>query len=728
MTSVDAAAPLTPSPVRLAAAGGVIFLLASAPAPQRIERLLGQMTLEEKLGQLLQFTPDQPELAVALDKGLVGSVLNTTGAAQANALQRAALAGSRLRIPLLIGHDVIHGYRTIFPIPLGIAASWDPGAAEQAARVSAREARAAGIHWTFAPMVDIARDPRWGRIAEGSGEDPVLAGALAAAWVRGFQGSDPSAGDAVLACAKHFAGYGAAMGGRDYAETDIPERTLREIYLPPFRAAADAGVATFMSAFNTVNGVPATANPFLLDQILRKEWRYPGMVVSDWAAVAELINHGVAATREEAALAAITAGIDMNMWDGTFATLAAAVRDTRLPMRVVDAAVRRVLRAKEQAGLFDRPFADEAAADAVMLTPEHRAAARQVAQRSLVLLKNENLLPLAADGRRVALVGPLASARADMLGPWFASGAAGDAVSLADALRQRNVRVVTAMGTGVSDGADDEMAAAVDAAKESDVVIAVLGESREMSGEAASRASIDLPGRQRQLFELLAATGKPMVVVVVSGRPLAIPRVAERARAVIQAWFPGTEAGHAIADVLFGDVNPSAKLPVTVPRATGQIPIGYAQLPTGRPAQPGNKYSSKYADVAIEPLYPFGHGLSYTRFEYSDLRLSAPSLSPGGRVTVSASVRNTGARAGDEIVQLYIRDLVASVARPVRELKAFRRLTLAPGEAQRVEFALTRADLQFWGARGWTAEPGQFKVWIAPSSAGGLEGSFTLTR
>src|SRR5438445_2398306 len=490
---------------------------------------------------------------------------------------------SGLKVPLLVGYDVIHGYRTIFPIPLAIASSWDPQMAELSAGVAAKEARAAGIHWTFAPMVDIARDARWGRIAEGAGEDPVLGSAMAAAYVRGFQSNG------VLACAKHYAAYGSAEGGRDYNSVEMSERTLREVYLPPFRSAVDAGVATVMSAFESVNGVPATANRHLLADILRGEWKFKGFVVSDWDAIAELIHHGIAGSKQEAARKAITAGVDMDMWDDSYSTLAAAVRRGELSPAIVDRAVRRVLRIKDQAGLLDHPMANERG-----VMPLDRDAARRVAQRSMVLLKNDNdLLPLPKSGRKIAVVGPLADSKQDMLGPWSAQGKAEDCVTLREVMRD---------------------SVAVD---DADVIIAVLGETREMSGEAASRASIDLPGEQEKFLESLVATGKPVVLVVMSGRPLAISWAAEHVPAIVQAWFLGTESGHALADVLFGNVNPSGKLPVTIPRSTGQVPIYYNHLPTGRPPNPDDKYTSKYLDVPIGPLYPFGFGLSYASFAYS---------------------------------------------------------------------------------------------------------------
>jgi len=658
-----------------------ILFSVAAHAQQRVEELLAQMTIEEKLGQLTQIVEDQ------LPNDLAGSVLNSGGAAKTNALQRSALAKSRLKIPLLFGYDVIHGYRTIFPIPLAIASSWDPALAELSAHVAAREARAAGIRWTFAPMVDIARDARWGRIAEGAGEDPFLGSAMAAAYVRGFQSER-----GFLACAKHYAAYGAAEAGRDYNTVEMSEATLREVYLPPFHAAVDAGVATLMSAFASVNRVPATANRHLLDDILRREWKFKGFVVSDWDAVGELINHGVASSKQDAALKAITAGVDMDMWDNTYSTLAAAVRDGRLPMSVVDRSVRRVLRLKFLAGLFDDPYTNEAVTSTL-----DRDAARRVAQGSIVLLKNEgDLLPLSKSGRKIAVVGPLADSKEDMLGPWSAQGKAEEAVTPLEAI-----------GAHVP----------VDQA---DVIIAILGESREMSGEAASRTSVELPGDQQKLLESLVATGKPVVLVVMSGRPLAISWAADHVSAIVQAWFLGSESGNALADVLFGDVNPSGKLPVTVPRATGQVPIYYAHLPTGRPPDLKDKYTSKYLDVPIGPLFPFGFGLSYTKFEYSDIRVDG--------FKVSANIRNAGGRAGEEIVQMYIADPVASVSRPVKELKGCQRVTLKPGESRRVEFNITRRDLQFWSDKGWIAEPGEFKVWIGSSSATGLEAKFVLAK
>jgi beta-glucosidase len=651
---------------------------------QRVEALLARMTLEEKLGQLSQYVPDQPEFIPALEKGLVGALLNTGGVAQVNDLQRRALAASRLKIPILIGHDVVHGYRTIFPIPLGIAATWDPSLAELSARIAAKEARAAGIRWTFAPMVDIARDPRWGRIAEGAGEDPHLGARIAAAYVRGFQPT-------LLATAKHFAGYGAPEGGRDYGPAEMSEATLREVYLPPFQAAVDAGVATLMAGFNTVNGVPATANRHLLRTILRDEWKFRGFVVSDFAGVTELIHHGVAASPQDAAALAISAGVDMAMWDSSYMKLG-----NRVPLATIDDAVRRVLRAKIDAGLFDDPFTDPD--QSVALTREHRDAARRVAQRSFVLLKNEGgVLPLEKDVR-IFVAGALAESKIDLLGSWAAEGKAEETPSIVEALRARGAQLAPRA--------------------EADVLVAVLGETRDQSGEAASRSSLDLPGTQQQLLEELVATGKPVVLIVLAGRPLSIAWAAEHVPSIVQAWFPGTEGAAALGDVLFGDVNPSGKLPVTIPRNVGQVPIHHAMLPSGRPAHPENKFTNKYADVAIEPLYPFGHGLSYTTFEYSELTVSPTAA--------SVTVRNSGKRAGEEVVQLYLTDVVAGVSRPVRQLKAFQRIALAPGESKRVGFAITREHLRFWSNGRWLVEPGMFRVRIGPSSASGPEGTFIL--
>jgi beta-glucosidase len=706
-------------------------LAATAADDARIDALLARMTLEEKVGQLIQYTPSQPDLETLIAGGRVGSVFGFGGAAATNAMQRIALENSRLGIPLLFGHDVIHGYRTIFPNPLAIAATWDPASAEIAARTAATEARAAGLRWTFAPMVDIARDPRWGRIVEGAGEDPFLGAAMARAAVRGFQGPDPARPDALLACAKHFAAYGAAGGGRDYNTTDLSERTLREIYLPPFRAAVDAGAASLMSAFNALNGVPATANAHLLDEILRREWGFDGMVVSDYDAVVQLIPHGVAGTPAEAAIQAITAGVDMNMVDGAFNTLVGAVRAGRIEERVVHRAARRVLEAKANAGLFDQPLAAEDREARVTLTRAHRDAARAVAEKSVVLLKNEGVLPLSKTIGTLALIGPWVDEGDEMLGAWRAMGKGEDAITILEGVRREvspTTRILHAKGVEILEGTDEGISEAVALAKRADAVVAFLGEGASMSGEAQSRVSLGLMGQQQELLEALVATGKPVVLVVMAGRPLTIEWAEAHVPSILYGWFLGVEAGNALANILFGDVSPSGKLPVTIPRSVGQIPLYYNHLPTGRPAKPDDRYTSKYTDSPNEPLWPFGFGLSYTTFAYGDLRVSAPSMTPGGTITVSAEVTNSGARAGDEIVQLYINDPVASVSRPVRELKGFQRVALRPGESRRVSFTIGDDALRFWGAGGWTVEPGTFAVWIGPSSRADLNGSFEVRR
>ncbi len=706
----------------------------------RVDALLARMTLEEKLGQLQQLDglaggEARPEHADLARRGLLGSTLNVRGAARVNALQRVAVDESRLKIPLLFAFDVIHGYRTIFPIPLGEAASWDVDAVERAAAVAAAEAKAAGVQWTFAPMVDIARDARWGRIAEGAGEDPFLGAAMARARVRGFQGGDYSRPDKVIACAKHWVAYGAAEAGRDYNTVDVSERTLRTIYFPPFKAAVDAGVGTVMSAFNDLNGIPASANPFTLTQVLRHEWHFDGVVVSDYTSIRELIAHGVAADEADAARLALSAGVDMEMVSRSYVTHGAElVRSGRLRMEDVDRAVRRVLRLKFRAGLFEQPYADASREQQTMMTPANREAARTVAARSMVLLRNERgILPIARSTARLALIGPLGDAPAEMLGSWTGDGRREDAVSLLDGLRVALLpasRVTYVKGCAIEgDGASTEFPEAVRAAEEADVVILALGEAGGMSGEAASRAHLGLPGRQQALADAMIATGKPVAVVLFNGRPLAIPSLASAPIAILDAWFPGTEAGPAIADVLVGRVNPGGKLPVTFPRTAGQEPLYYNAPPTGRPADEKNKYTSKYLDTPWTPLFPFGFGLSYTTFRLSDLHLSATAIAADGRLTAAVMVENTGARAGDEVVQLYIRDPVASISRPVQELKGFQRVTLAPGERRRVEFTLTGEHLGFYGRdMKWIVEPGEFRVRVSNSSAGGLEARFDVTR
>ena len=700
----------------------ILTILLAAPASaQNLDSLLARMTLEEKLGQLNLLSADgraSPQQMQLVRAGKLGGLFNVIGAENTTPVQRIAVTESRLKIPLLFGLDVIHGYRAIFPIPLAEAGTFDPGAAEATARAAGQEAAAFGINWTYAPMVDIARDPRWGRIAEGSGEDPYLGSLMAAARVRGFQQN-------IFATAKHFAGYGAAEAGREYNETEISQRTMREVYLPPFKAAVDAGVASLMSAFNDIAGVPASGNAWLTDTVLRREWGFTGFVVSDWTSVAELIPHGVAGSQAEAGRRALTAGVDMDMQSGIYVdSLAALVRSNRIPMAVVDSAVMRILRAKMRLGLFRDPYrARTAPANA-----ELRTLARRVAGETIVLLKNErSLLPLDKAGT-IAVIGPLADNKEEPLGPWHTQGRAEDVVTVLQGIKSKvpaGIQVLYAQGAGIEDTSKAGFAAAVAAARQAKVAILVLGERGDMSGEAASRSSLGLPGTQEQLLEAVAATGTPVVLVLMNGRPLILEWASDHVPAIVETWFLGVEAGNATADVPFGDVNPSGRLPVTFPRVLGQIPLYYNHRNTGRPPDPNNKYSSKYIDVPVTPRYPFGFGLSYTTFTYSDLRLSAARARATDTITATVTVTNSGSREGTEVVQLYVHDVVASVARPVRELKAFRRVTLKPGESRGVELRVALRDLWFYGLdMRPVVEPGTFRVYVGPNSAEGLEASF----
>jgi beta-glucosidase len=706
---------------------------------ERINALIAQMTLEEKLGQLqiLDGEADgkyRPEHLEMIRKGLLGSTLNVRGAKRTNELQRIAVEQSRLKIPVLFGFDVIHGYRTIFPISLGEAASWDPAAVERAASVAAAESAAAGVRWTFAPMLDVARDARWGRISEGAGEDTYLGAAMARARVLGFQGKDYSDPSKVIACAKHWVAYGAAESGRDYNTTDISEWTLREVYFPPFKAALDAGVGTFMSAFNDLNGVPTSANPFTLSKVLRDEWKFDGFVVSDYESVRELMNHGIAATEAEAARQALTAGVDMEMVSRLYNKhVAQLLRDGKVSMQTIDEAVRRILRIKFRLGLFEHPYTDEARESSVIFNAQNLAAARNVAARSMVLLKNEReVLPLNKEVRSIAVIGPLGDSKKDMIGSWSGDGRADDAVTLLEGIRAKvspQTKVVYAKGCEVTGDNSDGFNEAVRVAGEADVVVLAIGESADMSGEARSRSSLDLPGRQLDLARAIQATGKPVAVVLMNGRPLSINWVADNLPAILETWFAGSQAGHAIADVLFGDVNPGGKLPLTFPRTVGQVPLYYNHKNTGRPPDANNPYTSKYIDVPWTPLYPFGYGLSYTQFRFSNLQLSAPRIRPNGSLKVSVDVENIGRRAGDEVAQLYIRDIAGSRTRPVKELKGFERITLKPGERRRVEFNLMPEHLGFYNRdMKFVVEPGAFKVWVGADSASGLESNFEVVE
>jgi len=710
---------------------------AQRAAPGRlIDSLVARMTLEEKLGQLnLPSVDNQPSPAQLeqVRKGLIGGFLNLAGAQATRDAQRIAVTESRLHIPLLLGLDVIHGYRTIFPIPLGEAATWDPAAAESTARAAAREAAAAGVNWTFAPMVDIARDPRWGRIAEGAGEDPYLGSAMAAARVRGFQGRDLRAPDAVLATVKHFAAYGGAEGGRDYNTVDASERTLREIYLPPYRAAVDAGAGSIMTSFNEIGGIPSHANRWLVTTLLRDEWKFPGFVVSDWTGVEELRNHGVAGSRTDAGEVALESGVDMDMVSGIYLEdLPALVRAGRIPLATVDAAVRRVLAAKRALGLFEDPYRGSSVERErnMLLAPAHRQLARTVAQEAIVLLKNDgNLLPLGSARHTLAVIGPLADDHVAALGPWAGRGDPRDAVTPLEGIKTRagtGMEVRYAKGCDISDSATAGFAEAVALARQADVALLVLGEAGDMSGEAASRSSLGLPGVQQQLLDAVHATGTPVVLILMNGRPLTVPWAADHVPAIVEAWFLGVETGPALASVVFGDVSPSGKLPVTFPRAVGQIPIYYNHKNTGRPAGT-DKYTSKYTDLPSSPLFPFGYGLSYTSFEYKDLKLSAPSIAAGGTLNVSVTVTNTGVREGTDVAQLYVHDEVASVTRPVRALAGFRRVSLRPGESRTLEFTLTPKELGLYDQRmRFVVEPGKFRVYVGGSSEAGLEGEFEV--
>ncbi len=726
----------------------------AAPDPEMdrfIDNLMERMTIEEKIGQLTLLTSDLQSTGPTLREGYeadvragrVGSIFNAFTADYTTRLQRLAVEGTRLGIPLLFGYDVIHGHRTIFPISLGEAASWDIPAIERAARISATEAAAEGIHWTFSPMVDIARDPRWGRISEGAGEDVYLASQIARARVRGYQGDDLSATDTVLATAKHFVGYGAAQAGRDYHTVDISERTLRDTYLPPFKAAVDAGVATFMTAFNEFDGTPASGSRYLLTDVLRDRWGFDGFVVTDYTSINEMVAHGYSRDLSQAGEQALFAGVDMDMQGAVFMeNLKQSVEAGRASREDIDRSVRRILEMKYRLGLFEDPYrySDQARQEATLYRPDFLEAARDVARRSMVLLRNEgDVLPLAASAGRIALIGPLGDRKADMIGSWAAAGDRETRpVTILEGLQAREgVRVEHVAGASDAfdaEGSREGFAEALALANRSDIIIAAMGERWDMTGEAASRTSLDLPGNQQALLEELVATGKPVVLVLMSGRPNSITWASENVPAILHAWYPGTMGGLAVADVLFGDYNPSGHLPVTFPRNVGQVPIHYDMKNTGRPielGEPGAKYVSRYLNTPNEPLYRFGYGLSYTDFAYSPPALSADGMGPGGSITATATITNAGEVAGEDVVQLYLRDLVGSVTRPVQELKGFQKIRLQPGESRTVSFTLRPEDLAFTRAdmtHGW--EPGEFRLWIAPSSGpdASVPVTFTLTE
>ena len=697
----------------------------------KINDLLSEMNLEEKIGQLNQYFSRgnfDPEI---IRQGKAGSVINAAGALTgkgesrsstaevANDIQKLALKAPH-KIPQLLGRDVIHGYRTVFPIPLAQAASFNPELAEQAASVAALEATSTGIKWTFAPMIDIARDARWGRIAEGSGEDPFLGAQMAAAVVKGFQGEDYSGPDKLVACAKHYVGYGSAEGGRDYDAGEISEPTLRDVYLPPYEAAVKSGVGTLMSAFLDLNGVPASGNRRLLTNVLRGELGFDGFVVSDWDSVLELVNHGVAEDDADAAAIALHAGVDMDMVSGTYLkTLADNLQKGKTTQGDIDEAVRRILRIKLRAGLFDQPFTDPDRANRDLLRPKSRDLARQFARETMVLLKNANgLLPIESNFKRIAVVGPLIHARNELFGCWSPDGRGADVTPLDEALKQiapSGVKLVFA------DHADK----AAHVAQEVDVVVLVVGEYPYRSGENSNVSDLSLPPGQAELVDTIVGLGKPIVLVVLAGRPLAITKQVQQVDAVLYAWHPGIEGGAALGEILFGLASPSGKLPVTFPRGTGQVPVYYNHKNSGRPIRPDGLFKTRYVDIPTAPLFPFGYGLTYTSFEYTNLKVSNEVMS--GKLEISAEVTNTGKRAGRELAQLYVRDLVGSLTRPVRELKSFQHVDLNPGETRRITFTLTEEALAFTRADGTKGvEPGNFHVWIAPDSQSGLQGSFRL--
>jgi beta-glucosidase len=713
---------------------------------QKVDSVLKLMTLDEKIGQMNQYNGDwdatgpitkDGDKQNQIRKGMLGSMLNVTGVDHTQQLQEIAMQ-SRLKIPLLFGQDIIHGYRTIFPIPLAEASSWDTDAIKLSARIAATEAAAAGVHWTFAPMVDIARDPRWGRVMEGAGEDPYLGSVIAAARVRGFQGNGLGNTDAVMACAKHFAAYGAAIGGRDYNSVDMSERTLWEIYLPPFKAAADAGAATFMNSFNDLNGTPATGNKYLQRDILKGKWNFKGFVVSDWGSIGEMINHGYAKDNYEAALEAVTAGSDMDMESRSYINnLSKLVKDGRVKEQLIDDAVKRILRKKFEMGLFDDPFkfCNKEREQQQWNNPENLKAEKTVAEKSILLLKNDNqLLPLSKQTKTIALIGPFIKAIRDNLGFWSYQWPDDTSriVTVFQGIQNKlgsNAKLLYAKGCEINDSSQAGFAEAIDVARQADVIIMNMGEASDWSGEAKSRSNLHLPGMQEELIKAIYATGKPVVVLINAGRPLIFNWTADHVPAILYTWWLGTEAGDAIADILFGDYNPSAKLPISFPRTEGQIPIYYDHFKTGRPATSDSDrfYRSAYIDLSIYPKFPFGYGLSYTNFNYSDIVLSSSTMKADQPIKATVTVTNTGNYDGKETVQFYIQDLAGSVVRPVKELKGFQQVFLKKGEGKQISFTINVDMLRFYDSDlKYIYEPGDFKVYIGGNSQDVKEAGFTL--
>ena len=763
--SVRAAIAVALVALGVAAAGGVVAGTRSSdeaalqptrgPADRgiesRVNSLLSRMTLEEKLEQI-QLLPDFMVTDDEVRKGL-GSVLSQTDPKEINRLQHIAVDETRLHIPMLFAFDTIHGFRTVFPIPLGLGSSFDPSTVSDSAKYGARESAAVGLKQTYAPMVDVSHEPRWGRIAEAAGEDPYVNSVFAAAHVKATQGTDYSAPDKLVASPKHFAAYGQPEGGRDYNTTDMSEQRLRNFYLPPFKAAVDAGAGTAMCSFNAISGVPGCGNPHTLTDILKGEWDFDGFVEGDWTAVAEMracppvnpnegpCGHGVAADGPGAAELALNSGVDSEMTSTLIRDFGAQLLgEGRISIGRINDAVRRILRVKFRAGLFENPYVDVSKAEEAQLRPDAVDAARKAAGRSMVLLRNEGgALPL-DPSKKTAVIGPLAKSGHDMLGPWWGRGRDEDAVTVFDGINQQSPGATFAQGCTVSNleppqydpsqdcSSDAGFGEAVAAAQAADQVVLALGESREMSGEAASRSTIDLPGMQEELIQAIKATGKPFVVVLFNGRPLALEDIVGDAPAILEAWFPGVQAGNAVADVLFGKVNPGGKLPVSFPRRLGQTPIYYNHEPTGRPCDPTQKFNSRYRDIpSCSPLYEFGYGLSYTTFSVTNLQLSSASVSRNGSVRATVDVTNTGSKAGDEVVQLYIHDPVASISQPVRRLRGFERVTLGPGEKRTVTFTLNKSDFGFYDNRGkFVVEPGSIDVYAGNSSAADMVKSFTV--
>lgn len=714
----------------------------------KVETLLHKMTLEEKLGQMNQLSPwDFEDLAKRVRKGEVGSILNVVNPEEVNKIQKIAVEESRLGIPLIVSRDVIHGYKTIFPIPLGQAATFNPEVVKEGARVAAIEASADGIRWTFAPMIDVSRDPRWGRIAESCGEDPYLNAIMGTAMIKGYQGDSLNDPTAIAACAKHFVAYGAAEGGRDYNSTFIPERVLRNVYLPPFKAAADAGCATFMTSFNDNDGVPSTANSFVLKDVLRKEWKYDGMVVTDWASALEMVNHGFCTDGKDAAEKSVNAGVDMEMVSETFIqNLKQSIAENKVSMETIDNAVRNILRLKFRLGLFDNPYV--VTPQTVKYSEKHLQTAKTAAEQSVILLKNENqTLPFTDKIKTLAIIGPMADAPYEQMGTWVFDGEKEHTQTPLTAIKKMygdKVKVLFEKGLEYSrDKNTAGIARAVNAARQADAVVVFVGEESILSGEAHSLANLNLQGAQSQLIKELAATGKPVVTVVMAGRQLVIADEVMASDAMLYSFHPGTMGGPAIADILFGKVNPSGKTPVTFPRMSGQVPIYYAQHKTGRPANPTEMLideipveagqtsvgcRSFYLDAGNSPLFPFGYGLSYTTFEYSNLSLASDKLTAQDTLSISFTLKNTGKYDGTEVVQLYVQDKVGSITRPVKELKRFQRVTLKAGESTQVSLSLPVSELAFWGYdMNYTVEPGDFRLWVGTNSAEGLTKDFSVS-